>query len=117
MMSEHADDELKLRFGDGQEFLMTRCNAKLYTFIGNLATRDHIFLKTGEQTEESSMGSFIFAHSDSYYPLIDFMVEHDFPMSLNNNTVPALDEQAFGRSLEQLTGSVEEDYIPDDFYE
>lgn len=114
-MSNHAEDELMLHIGEGMEFLMTRHNTRLYTFIGNLATRNHLFLIL-EETEDSYMGHRVFAHNDSYPALAYFMVEHEYPMNLNSTEVPELDEEAFQRSLDQLTDSDDTpDTLPDDW--
>lgn len=113
-MSE-AHDEITLRLGESGEFLMTRHNSSLFTFAGHLATRNHIFLVTGEETEEVIQGTYIFAHADAYVPIASFMVQHAFPMHLNRNDVAECDEQAFQRSLDQLSGTMDDFTIPEDW--
>jgi hypothetical protein len=100
-----------------KEWLMTRHNARLYTFAGYLATRNHVFLHTYEEQDsgEAQMGTYIFAHSESYPVLCQFIVQHAFPMRLNENEVQQCDEDSFQRSLEQLSGSLDEDFMPDWF--
>lgn len=111
-MSEQKPDELNLHLPDGSEQLMTRHNSRLYTFFGNLATRNHVFI-VKEEREESSIGAYIFAHSDAYQPIVSFMLTHQFPMSINNVEVAQCDEDAFQRSLDQLSESAG-DNVPDE---
>lgn len=113
-MSEHAEDELMLHIGE-TDFLMTRENAVLFTFFGRLATRNHVFLITGETEDEVMTGSYIFAHATAFNALASFMAEYDYPARLNHLEVPDGDETAFQRSLDQLGGEDIEDFIPDDW--
>lgn len=112
----YEPDELLLQLPDNEEFLMTRYNSKLYTFIGNLSTRNHVFLIT-EVDEGSLHGHAIFAHSKSFDPIVSFMVECDYPMDLNATEISEGDELMFQASLEKYDGSGLEDYIPDEFFE
>lgn len=111
------EDELTIRLGEDQEFLMTRRNAMLFTFAGELATRNHVFLMTGEETEETMQGMYVFAHAEAFIPLANFMLEHAYPMNLNRNEVADCDEAAFQKSLDQMTGTFDDFEIPDDWSE
>ena len=113
-MSEQADDELLLRFKNGGEFLANRENTTLYTFIGRLATRNHVFLEK-EREEDIRRGSYIFAHSKIYHELVSFIAEYDYPMELNKTRVPPGDEEAFQQSLEYITPDDLGDFVPDDW--
>jgi hypothetical protein len=110
----HSEDELMLHIGE-TDFLMTRGNAVLFTFFGRLATRNHVFLITGEEDEGVTTGSYIFAHATAYNALVSFMAEYEYPARLNSLDVPQCDEDAFQRSLEQIGGEEIEDFIPDDW--
>lgn len=117
-MREQQPDELVIRFADDREFLMSRENATLFTHMGNLATRNHVFLVTGEETEGTIEGTYVFAHAETYQPLVSFMLTHQFPMVLNKNEVSTCDETAFQRSLDQLSqqaGSDVPDFLPDEW--
>lgn len=113
-VSDYAEDELLLRLGGEREFLMTRHNSTLFTFVGNLATRNHVFLEY-EVDEKTRSGTYIFAHSNVFTELVGFMAEYDYPMVINHNEVPDCDEQAFQNSLDQLTGTIDSDHVPDDW--
>jgi len=106
-------DEVILDIAGHGEFLMTRYNTRLFTFLGNLSTRDHIFIALDEPEEGVTRGAYVFSHSDSYTPIFTFMVDHEYPMSLNNIHIEENDETAFQRSLEQLEGFIESDTIPE----
>ena len=111
------EDEWLIHIGE-EEFLMNRTNAKLYTFFGHLATRNHVFLITGEEREDVTIGTYVFAHSEAYAVLCQFMVQHAYPMNLNGIEVAECDENAFQRSMEQIEasgGSMVDDYLPEDW--
>ena len=105
------EPHLILNAGD-REVRADRFNTKLFTFAGELATRNHIFI-TYSIEENISQGAYIFNHSDVYAQIMGFVTHHNFPMSLNANEVSEGDEDAFQRSLDQITGTMEEDYIPE----
>jgi len=115
-MEDYNEDEIILHMPDDSEFLMTRHNAELYTFVGNLSTRNHVFIETGEDEQEGvTTGTFIFAHGNVYNALVRFMLDHNYPMRLNQLTVQECDENAFQMSLEQLNGTEIDDHFPDDW--
>lgn len=115
-MSEWApgEDEAILNLPDDVEFLMTRYNARLYTFAGHLATRNHVFLMTEQESEDRAYGTYIFAHNSAYEDLENWMFYYEYPMILNMNEVQQCDEDAFQNSLEGI-GDVFGDLDPDDF--
>lgn len=107
-MSEH----LRLTLG-GQEFESTPDNTTLYTFLGKTAIQgiefensrlNHIFLQTGDETEDTITGSYVF-RTDQNANIWDTIATHimtnDYPMVLNRRDVPACDWEAFNRMLEQ----------------
>lgn len=113
---EPEPDEFYLNISDGTEYLATRYNTTLFTFFGKLATRNHVFFETAENDDGTISGFYIFAHANIYQAILERVAEFDFPMELNKLQVPDCDEAAFQKSIDQLTGEVE-DYIPEDFYE
>lgn len=107
-----------LRLGDAHEpFLLTRYNGHLYTFFGNLATRNHVFLQTGETVDNVTPGVCIFSFANIYSTLASFMLRHDYPMVLNALEVPPGDEATFKKALDQMEGSFDSDFIPDEWVE
>lgn len=109
---EPAEDEKLIMIGE-HEFLVTRRNTKLYTFFGSIATRNHVFINTGEDQEDVQYGSYVFAHDEAWGFLTRFIIDHEFPMALNALDVLPWDEEAFQRSIEGLT--IESDYFPEEW--
>jgi hypothetical protein len=108
---EHPD-QMMLRYSTGN-FLMDRSNATLYTFWGDLATRDHVFLVTdpGAETDSTVTGTYIFNWSSAYEHLVEFMIENQYPCRLNQLSVPECDENAFNTALDQLSGKLDQDEL------
>jgi hypothetical protein len=117
-MPEQEPDEVILDIVGRGEFLMSRYNTRLFTFMGNLATRNHIFIQLDEVDESDNLvsGAYVFAHHEAYHQIFSFVVAHEYPMSLNNLEVSTGDEEAFIRSLDSLGGGEDiGDFIPDNF--
>ena len=111
---EQEPDEIILNVSDGSEILVNRYNTTLFTFFGELATRNHVFIQTGESEDETVTGFYIFSHASVYHALVERIAAFDFPMQLNSVTIPKCDEEAFIRSIDRLAGSME-DITPEDF--
>lgn len=115
---DYEDAEIHLNISDGSEFDADRYNTKLFTFFGKLATRNHVFFMTHENDDNTVNGFYVFAHATIYQAIVDRMFAYEFPMELNAIEIPACDEAAYQRSIEQLSGNQDiPDFIPDDFYE
>lgn len=106
------DAHLLLQFTDGREARMDRNNSALFTFLGDLAMHDHVFVLTNA---ENNSGSYIFRHSPVFDAISEYMMENDFPMHLNMTEVAECDQQAFQKCLEQEAADL--DGIPDDWVE
>lgn len=117
MEDEDYNGEAIIDFGDGLEVLINRDNTTLFTFLGDLATRNHVFIITEEEGDDGlTQGHFIFAHNSTYELLKSIIEQHNFPMILNRDEVPESDEMVFQQSLDQFgDGSTVEDYFPDDW--
>lgn len=109
------NDELRIELVDGGEIIARRDNTRLYTFIGNAATRNHVFIATGvsEENENLAIGTYIFGHNEAYAPVVEWIIEHEFPMLLNESEVQDCDEDAFQKSLDTLDGAFDDFEIPD----
>lgn len=92
-MSAEEEPALNIKL-DGQEFEINRRNTMLYTFIGELAIYDHIFITTCEE-EGRQTGTYIFKPNKGYMDLATFMMEKAFPAQLNMPRVADCDVQAF----------------------
>lgn len=119
-MSER-EDELTITFEDGEKFLMTRENTSLFTFMGNLATRNHVFMALGYD-EERDEGScmYVFSFNPNYAPLAKFLAQHNFPAHLNLTEVSDTDERAFQQALSTIgqTGTFDKELsngVPEDW--
>lgn len=103
-MSVEKEPFLPLKWGD-KELQMTPRNSMLYTFMGRTAITsgndtfeanneafNHVWITTGE-----NRGMYFWAEHDpeEYAQMAAFMVEHSFPMRINDRTVPACDVQAW----------------------
>lgn len=110
-MSEFDPDaHLILNFVDGSEARMDRHNSALFSFVGDLAMHDHVFVLLDQETNS---GTYIFRHNEIFGALAEYMVENSFPMHLNANEVAECDQDAFNRSISQMSQDVET--IPDDW--
>lgn len=107
------EPSLPLKWGD-RRLEMTPRNSILYTFMGRTAVTsanetfeannevfNHVWIVTGE-----NRGMYFWAEHDpeEYAQMAHFMVEHSFPMLLNNREVPACDVQAW---LDEVDKEVE----------
>lgn len=77
---------------NGNRFECTRENTSLFTFLGELACYDHIFLVFDE--ENSEIG-YLFKNQEQWTDMAQFLSDNDFPMHLNLQEVAEVDQQAF----------------------
>lgn len=99
---------------NGERFHAHRGNTTLFTFFGEVAMFNHVFLQTGE-TEETAEGAYIFCDHPAYGPIAQFASEQDFPMVLNRLEVPQCDQDAWDNShLGDIRG---QDSFPDEWDE
>lgn len=77
---------------NGEEFLATRHNTSLFTFLGELSCYDHVFILKDEETGE---GGYLFKNQTVFNDLGAFIVAHSFPMHLNMTEVAECDQDAF----------------------
>lgn len=98
--------EMKLHMANG-EFVATPVNTTLFTFLGRLAMYDHVFLQTGEETEATIVGTYVFNQHPVFREMAEFIMEQNYPMVLNRIEVPDCDVAAFNRMVEQSTGDLD----------
>ncbi len=96
MSDEEASPNLDIKL-DGQDFEMRRDNGMLYTFLGDLACYNHVFLTTGENEQGHQSGTYIFRATPGFNDLMKFMLKNNYPAQLNMPRVPECDQQAFDR--------------------
>lgn len=108
------EDEPTLNLSMGEKiFEMNRRNASLFTFIGKLATHNHIFL-VHEIEENRAFGTYVWSHHEAYEDLSNFLVEHDFPVHLNMLEVASCDLEAYDNSIQLNTADLDKG-IPTDW--
>lgn len=106
--SPEEEPYANLDINEGQgEFRADRFTTRLYTHLGRLALYDHIYCNDNETS------FYIWkAFSGGYDQMATFMVEHDFPMYLNQTEISSMDIEAFDRTMKRIA---DVDHIPDDW--
>ena len=107
-------ENIKLEFGDGSEFEATPDNTALFTFMGALACYDHVFIAMEEPENNRVQGSYVFISNKMFGPLVEHILEHDYPLHLNLRQVAECDEEAYARMIhkeaDDLDAGVPEDW-------
>jgi len=99
----------------GEEFEATPDNTSLYTFIGDLASRNHVFIETATSDKpNTTIGTYVFSVHPTYQPLMKHLIENDYPVHMNLRAVAECDENAYQKLIDQAIAS-EEDFetLPD----
>ena len=108
-MSKH----LEVNIGDN-EFIVTPENTSLFTFMGEAALYDHVFMKRERNEQNQVIGNFVFANGKQphiYEYLMNFIIAEDYPIHMNIREAAECDIAAFER--EMFEGF--EDGIPDNW--
>lgn len=79
---------------NGEEILANRWNSAVFSFAGELAIFDHVFIATAE-TETGYTGKYIFSGHPQYEDVADFMEKARFPAHYFITEVPECDVSAF----------------------
>lgn len=101
---------MRIQF-DGEEFIATRENTVLYTFLGDLAMYDHVYLVVDE---ENSTASYVFSTNPGYAPMKAYMEENQYCMHLNLPRVCDMDRKVFDRMIENSVSDIDNG-IPEDW--
>ncbi len=87
------EDEPYYEFrANGELIESNRQNTCAYTFFGELAIHDHVFIANEIVDERTAMGTYIFKDNPLFKKLACFIIDNHFPMILNQTNVPELDE-------------------------
>lgn len=99
----------------GEPFEITRYNTHLYTFLGQLATRNHIFITTHED-DGVAEGVYLWEtfHNEPYNRILAHMQEHKYAQFLNLYEIGETDEQAYEKAIRRQVANIG-DFIPEDF--
>ena len=81
---------------NGEKLLAHRGNTSLFTFIGELAVYDHIFIMTDE---ENNSGGYLFKNQEIWHDMAGFLFENLYPMHLNLDEVADCDRNAFEHTM------------------
>lgn len=103
-MSEPEQPMMRFHM-DGEDYGATPENTALFTFIGRLASRDHIFVQT-EQEGHQAIGIYIFkfALAEAYGEMQEYMLANGYTCHLNMRQVAECDENAYAN----CTGNIAE---------
>jgi hypothetical protein len=101
----------------GEDFEVTRFNTHLYTFLGHLATRNHVFITTQED-DDGAQGVYLWQtfHKEAYDRLHAHIQEHRYAQFLNLYEISESDEQAYESAIRRQVANIG-DFIPEDFDE
>lgn len=98
---------------NGERFVATRENTSLFTFLGELAVYDHIFIQTGEEDDTVMTGGYLFKNQEVWHEMAGFLFENLYPMHLNLPEVADCDRRAFEATMYPDIRS--EDTFPQDW--
>jgi hypothetical protein len=89
------EDEPIIRLSfNGEDLEARRDNASLFTFMGELACYDHVFIVSLDD-EENTVYNYIFCSNDSYDELRQALQDNDYTQHLNMNEVADMDVRSF----------------------
>lgn len=133
MSSPEQEPPMRITYGEDQELIASPENTVVYTFLGKTALGameinnpdvNHVYLKTGEDTEDTTKGMYIFEkfHPDLYAMISDYAIRNAFPQLLNMRHVPECDLRAWmnyrsASDEAEVDKFVSElpDFLPEDF--
>lgn len=81
---------------NGEKILAHRGNTSLFTFLGELAVYDHIFILVDE---ESNSGGYLFKNQEIWHEMAGYLFENLYPMHLNLDEVADCDRNAFDHTM------------------
>lgn len=94
---------------NGEEFEATPLNTSMFTFAGEAAMYDHVFLITNEEQEPPRyLGAYVFKtlQQEAYQALAQHIKKHKYPQHLNMLIAPQCDRDAFDNiAFNDLTGT------------
>lgn len=113
-MSEE-EPVMRLNLPEGM-FEAKPTNSALFTFVGSLASRSHVFLIQGREDEKTLTGHYIFSQSAVFDDMYDFMTTNMYPCHLNLQDIAECDEDAYQKFIDQNVASEPPpDFMPDDW--
>lgn len=108
------DPALRLTIDDGETIDVTRDNAALYTFAGELSSRDHVYIVFMDG--ETPAARYVFKPHSEFLKISRLMIENGYVCHLNQRSVHDDDETAFQVFLDaSVSGMHIPDSLPTDF--
>ena len=105
---------LKITLDTGKVHEVTRANCVLYTYAGELSSRDHVYLDGTDP--EGVGGAYLFKLCHDFESISRFIIDNGFECHLNQRTISECDESAFQTFLDRsATESQVPDTLPADF--
>lgn len=95
-MSTEGEPIIEIEFSDGPVYAH-RWNSSVFTFLGELAAYDHIFIATDEEDNGTSLGHYVFKSNQHFKGMAEFMIKEKFPLHLNLTEVAECDSREFDR--------------------
>ena len=90
------DNAMRIKWS-GIEYLANRENTILFTFFGELAVYNHVYL-IPERINRREIGGYVWSDNKIYQPVVDFIVANCFAQRLNSNDVANEDLRAFAQA-------------------
>ncbi len=100
---------------DGELVVFSRFNSCVYTFFGELAVYNHIFVEIADLGDNAIEAYYIFKDNPMYQKIGKFMLENRFPMFLNQVEVPVVDLEAWNSHF--IIDLEESEIVPEDWIE
>jgi hypothetical protein len=88
-----SEPRIKFTFG-GQELEGTRENTYLYTFMGELACYDHVFIVSTED-DGSNSGHYLWNSNSTFNEVAEYMLDKEFTVHLNLPNISDMDREVF----------------------
>ena len=112
------EPQINLSYGD-QEFELRRDNTFLYRFMGALASRDHIFIREGENTDGLVAGRYMFRQGaeEVFDTISGFMEDNGYFRIEGQQEVADCDERQYQKHLDNIVAeeSSDIDYFPEEW--
>ena len=105
MSEEEKDPHFGLEYG-GDKYEVGRQSASIFSYLGELAVYNHIFIVTEVKESESYEGIYIFNQLSVYAKVFKFMVDNRYPPHYDIGEVGQCDLDAFDKMIKQEASDI-----------
>ena len=109
-MGEH-EPKMSLQIA-GEQVEARRENTTLYTFLGQLAIYNHVFVVTKEDSERP--GFYVFKDNNVFDEMADYMLKNQYPAHINLLSVAECDKNAYDNHIKSMCADIG-DSVPEDW--